>query len=291
MSDSLRILVTGATGQQGGSVVQALLAGGYRIRALSRDPNSERSIALRGRGVDVVQSDFRDRNSLAAALDGVDGAFLMSTPFEAGTQAETEQGVIFVEAARSAKVPHLVYSSVASAEQNTGIPHFDSKYKVEQHIQSLGIPHTIIAPVYFYDNMLAPFVLPGLQHGTLAQSLPMEIGLQSISVRNIGEFAALAFAQKNRFLGRRINIAGDELTGPGYADVIARVSGREITYSEVPIEQVRAMSEDMALMYEWFVRIGYSVPIAELKREYPEVNWESFAEWAARQDWSVLEAS
>ncbi|MCK5248458.1 MAG: NmrA/HSCARG family protein [Spirochaetaceae bacterium] len=286
-----KILVAGATGQQGGSIVDALLDGGHEVRGLTRNTQSDRARALEGRGVELVQGDFTDRSSLEKALTGVDGAFLMSTPFEGGVEVETRQGITFVEAAHAVGVPHLVYTSVGDADQKTGVPHFVSKYLVEKRIVELGIPHTIIAPVYFHDNMLSPFVLPGLQTGVFAAAISPETRLQGVSVRNIGEFGALVFTRREAFLGKRINIAGDSLTGLEHAEAVAGASGREIGFFQVPIDEVRGMSEDMALMYEWFDGVGYSVDIEALRRDYPEVKWERFSQWASRQDWSVLESA
>ena len=157
-----KILVTGATGQQGGSVVKSLLEAGHTVRAMTRTPHGDRAKALFAAGVEIVQGDFGDSASLEEAMTGVDGVFLMGTPFEAGIDAEIEQGIRFVEAAHKVAVGHLVYTSVGDADRNTGIPHFDSKYLVEKRIIELGIPYTILAPVFFYDNMMAPFVLPGM---------------------------------------------------------------------------------------------------------------------------------
>ena len=288
---SKKILVTGATGQQGGSIVDALLDAGHEVRGLTRDSQSDRARVLEDRGVEIAQGDFTDRASLEKALTGVDGAFLMSTPFEGGVEVETQQGIAFVEAAHTVGVPHLVYTSVSDADRDTGIPHFDSKYLVEKRIVELGIPYTIIAPAYFHDNMLAPFVLPGLQKGAFAAALAPETTLQGVSVRNIGEFGALVFARREDFLGKRINIAGDSLTGLQHAEAVSEASGQEIGFFSVPIDQVRQMSEDMALKYEWFDRVGSSAEIEELHRNYPEVKWERFSDWAARQDWSVLDVA
>jgi uncharacterized protein YbjT (DUF2867 family) len=285
-----KILVTGATGQQGGSVVEALIEAGHTVRGMTRNTQSDKAKALRSHGVEVVKGDFSDSASLKAALAGVDGAFLMGTSFEAGVDMETKQGIAFVEAAKAAGLRHLVYTSVAAADKNTGIPHFESKYAVEKRVVQSGIPYTIIAPAFFYDNMMAPFVLPGLQNGVFAQALSERTPLQMVSVRNIGQLAALAFARRDDFLGKRIDLAGDSLTGKACAKAIGEASGREIGYVEVPLDQVRQMSEDMALMYEWFENVGYSADVEGLRRDYPEVKWERFSDWAKRQDWSVLKA-
>ncbi len=289
MSKQRTVLVTGATGQQGGAVARALLNRGQRVRALTRNPDSPVAQAVQQLGADLVAGSFDDPASLVNAAEGADAVFTMSTFFEAGLDAEIRQGIALANAAKAAGVQHLVYSSVASADQHTGVPHFESKYRIEQHIQSLGIPHTIIGPVYFLDNMYGPFVLPGLQQGTLALALPAGRSLQGIAVTDIGTFAALVLERRDEFLGRRVDIASDELTGPEYAEVIARAAGRPISFAEVPLEQVRAMNEDLAIMMEWLNRVGYSADIASLRRDYPEVGWHTFAEWAAAQDWSVLD--
>lgn len=288
MTDS-RILVTGATGQQGGSVVDALLKKGNAVFGLTRNTGSERADALNARGVHIVKGDMNDKDSLMIAFSGMDAVFLVITPFEAGVENETAQGINAIDAAKEAGVGYIVYSSVSDADRNTGIPHFDSKFLVEEHLKSSGVPYSIVAPAFFYDNMMSPWTLPGLQDGTLGQAMQRNIQLQSISVKNIGEFSALALTDRDRFQGKRINIAGDSLSGPEYAEKLGAASGREIEYFEVPMDMVRKNNEDMALMYEWFNSVGYSIAIENLKEQYPEVEWETFSDWTARQDWSVLE--
>ncbi len=193
-----------------------------------------------------------------------------------------------MDAAKAAGVGHIVFSSVADADKNTGVPHFDSKFKVEQHLRSDGVPYTIIAPAYFYNNMLAPFVLPSLKQGTFAQALPAGVKLQCVATDSIGSFAAHVFANPDQFYEKRIDLAGDSLTGPEFADTLSKASGHDIKYFEVALDQVKAQSEDMALMYDWFDKVGYSVDIASLKHDYPDVKWPGFSEWARQQDWSVL---
>ena len=283
-------LISGATGQQGGSVARALLAKGHRVRGLTRNTQSENARELANLGAELVLADFGSAESLDAALDGMDGFFLMSTSFESGTDAETIQGIAGVDAAKRAGVSHLVYSSVSDANRKTGVPHFDSKYVVEEYIRTLGIPHSIVAPAYFYQNFLAPFVLPGLQQGVFAQALPGDRKLQMISVKSIGEFAAHVLEHRDEFLNMRINIAGDELDGAETSSILSKASGKAISYQPVPVDAVRQTSEDMALMFEWFDRVGYSADIPTLKNAYPEVTWESFEQWASQQDWSILSA-
>lgn len=283
------ILVTGATGQQGGTLARVLLDHGHTVRALTRNGDSQAATQLKKLGADIFEGNFDDSDSLKRAIDGSDAVYVVSTPFEDGIDAETRQGIAAVDAVNAVGVNHLVYSSVSDADRKTGIPHFDSKFKVEQHIQSLNLPYTIVAPVYFFENMFAPFMLPGLQQGTLALGLPHDRKLQSIAVANIGNFLSLVFEKRDEFIGRRVNIASDELTGEEYAAALSRTSGKSIAYFQIPIEQVREQNEDFALMYEWFDRVGYTVDISSLHRDYPEVGWMRFEDWAQGRDWKVLD--
>ena len=284
----LHILITGATGQQGGSVLRSLEGKGHELYALTRNVETERAKDLASRGIHVLVGDLHDPATLETSFSKVGSVFLVGTPFQAGTDGETQMGINAADAAKKAGVEHLVYSSVADADKKTRIPHFDSKYKVEEYIRQSGVPFTILAPAFFYDNMTASFNLPSLRNGVFAQALSKAVKLQMVSTEDIGKFSAVALENRDKFLGKRIDYAGDELTGPEIAKIVERASGRKINFVELPTEQVRESSEDMALMYEWFSRVGYSADIEKLKREYPEVGWETFTRWALRQNWDVL---
>ncbi|MFQ5595528.1 MAG: NmrA/HSCARG family protein [Anaerolineae bacterium] len=291
MSVSKLVLVTGATGNQGGAVVKALMNQSHQVRALTRNPTSPAAKRLSEQGVEIAVGDFTDRDSLVRAARGVDTVYAMSTPFEQGVEKEIAQGIAIADAAKAAGVGHLVFSSVASADRTTGIPHFDSKYEVEKHIQSSGLPYTIIAPVFFMDNLLQPWQLPDLRQGKLPMALPATHSLQQIAVADIGAFAAAVIGRRDGVLGQRIDIAGDELAGDEAAAILSRVTGREIRYEGFSPAVWRAQSEDMALMYEWFADTGYAADINGLRRDFPEVKWHDFEAWARAQDWSVLDGS
>jgi len=286
-SESSRfVLVTGATGHQGGAVVRALLARGHHVRGLTRNVDSPAAKSLTARGVEVATGNFTDADSLVRAAEGVDTIFAMTTPFEKGVEAETAQGLVITDAARRAGVGHLVFSSVASANRNTGIPHFDSKYAVEEAIVSSGVPYSIVAPVFFMDNFLEPWLASSLKDGKLSMAMPGGRKLQQISVTDIGAFATAIIERRTSVFGKRFDIAGDALTSDEAAVILSKIMGREIRYEGFPPSVMRAQSEDMAIMFEWFDATGYSVNIAELRREFPEVAWHDFAAWAQMQTWT-----
>ena len=274
-----KILVTGATGQQGGSLARLLVQKKHKVYALTRNTQSSAAQDLRNKGANIVKGDLDDSDSLEQAVKDMESIFLMGTPFEDGTEGETRRGKLMADIAKENSIEHLVYSSVANADKNTGIPHFESKYKVEQHIKNLGIPFTIIGPTFFMENLLGP----GLQQGQLALPLSLSSILQQSALRNIAEFSALVLERHKPFLGKRIDIASDEVTGEQAAKILSNELGYRIRYVYVPLEQVRQANEDMARMYEWYERVGTGIDIANLHQEYPEVNWLTFNDWIKSQ--------
>jgi uncharacterized protein YbjT (DUF2867 family) len=285
MSGKLNVLVTGATGKQGGHLVRELLARGHSVRALTRKPESPAAAALAERGVTIVPGDFDDQESLERAARGVDTVFAMSTPFEGGEKKETREGINIVRAAATAGVKHLVYTSVAGADRATGIPHFDSKFEVEKEIRRSGVPFTIVAPVFFMENFLADWMAPGIAQGSISLALPATRRLQQIALSDIAQFTALVIERRESFLGKRIDIASDELTVTTAAAAIGEVSGRHIKYSALPIEALRQFNADQARMFEWFDRVGYDADVVGLRSLYPEVDWHRFSIWAREQRW------
>src|SRR5919205_1002598 len=271
-----KILVTGATGQQGGSLARLLLQNKHKVHALTRNTQSAAVQDLRNKGANIVKGDLDDSDSLKRAVKDVESVFLMGTPFEDGTEGEIRRGKLMADIAKQNNIEHLVYSSVANADKNTGIPHFESKYKVEQHIKNLGIPHTIIGPTFFMENLHGP----GLEQGQLALPLSSSTTLQQSALENIAEFSALVLERRKPFLGKRIDIASDEVTGEQAAEILSNVLGYKIRYIPVPLEQVYQANEDMARMYEWYEKVGTGIDIASLHQEYPEIDWLTFRDWA-----------
>src|SRR6476661_294362 len=276
MNQSKLVLVTGATGNQGSACVEALLTRGHQVRALTRNSASPAAKRLRERGVEIAVGDFIDRDSLVRAARDVDAVYAMSTPYEHGAEKEIAQGITLADAAKSAGVAHFVYSSVASANRATGISHFDGKYAVEKHLHASGVPYTVVAPVFFMENLLQPWTLSSLRQGKLAMAMPASRSLQQITVADIGAFVAAVIERSDTVFGRRFDIAGDELTGEEVTSMLSKVTGREVHYEGFPPDVLRAQSEDMALMFEWFDSTGYAADIDGMRRDFPGVKWHTF---------------
>lgn len=237
----------------------------------------------------MVKGDFTDHGSLVQAMQGMDTVFAMTTPFEAGIEAETQQGITLADAAKQAGVGHFVFGSVASADKDTNIPHFDSKHKVEEYLATLGIPYSISSPVYFMDNLFGPWFLSSVKEGALKFGMPADRVLQQISVDNIGAFGAALIERRESVFGKRFDIAGDALTGAEAMKIVSQASGRDIGYEGFDPESMRADNPNFAEMFVWFNRVGYSADISGLRRDFPEVSWENYEEWAKRQDWKAIQ--
>lgn len=279
MGSERTILITGITGQQGGAVAAALAGSGLRLRGMTRKPSGDAAQAFAREGVTIVQGDLDDPGSLREALEGAWGVFAVQNTWEAGVEKEEEQGKRIATLARETGVEHFVYSSVGSAHRATGIPHFENKWRIEGTVRALKFPsHVILRPVFFMENMVSPLMLNG---DKVSAALDPDTVLQMIAVRDIGQYGARAFTDAAGLNGREIDLAGDALTMPAAARALCAGLGHEIDFEQIPIAEVRKNSEDVALMLEWFDRVGYEADIAGLEREFG-ITPTKFETWAAR---------
>lgn len=268
--------IVGATGGQGGAVVDALLLRDMPVRAVVRR-ESAGAERLRARGAEIVVADITDRTSTAKAFADSEGAFVMTTPFEDGTAAEAAQGAALVDALTTAQVPHVVFSSVADADKNTGIPHFESKLETENLLRASGVSFTIVGPTYFYDNLLGG--LDRIRSGHLDVPLPLDTPLQQLSRRDLGRFVALVLADPTNFESRRIDLASDAPTLRQMAASLSDVFHRPV--QPVPGRAESISSPDMRAMFQFLTDTGYDADISSLRENYPEVEWQTFAQWSA----------
>ncbi|MBF6150005.1 NmrA family NAD(P)-binding protein [Nocardia nova] len=266
------VLVTGATGGQGGAVARTLLARGFAVRALVRDPTKPQAAALAALGAEIVVGDLGDLHVLRAGARGASGVFSVQPADMTDPRPEIEvrQGKNVAAAAEAEGVDHLVYSSVA-AHRGSGVAHFEAKADVEAYIDALGVPATVLRPVFFMENWR--YLIPAAIGGQRIGALPLgpDTTLQMIALIDIGRIAADVFDQRPEYLGRKLDIAGDELTVRRIAEVFTDVDGIPTRFERPPIDAVRAEAGDVATMFDWLDTYGYRVDIPALRGRFPQL--------------------
>jgi uncharacterized protein YbjT (DUF2867 family) len=271
------ILVLGATGTHGGAVARVLLGAGITVHALVRDPGSDRARALGGLGVRLVPGDLLDRASLVRAFADVAAVYAVTTPFANGADEEERQGETIVAAAVEAALGWLLLASVAAAVK-APVPHFRSKARTEQRLAATSVPWTVIAPSYFYENVLGSRA--SIMAGRLPLALPRDRPLHQVNLVNLGQLVVAVLARRDEHLDRRVEVAGDAPT----PDAMAAALG--VRYEPVPLDALRRRSEDLAAMYAFLADEGYAIDVPRLRAAYPEVAWTTFADWAQRISWT-----
>jgi len=280
------VLVTGATGRQGGAVARYMLSKGWKLRALTRNVDSYPAKELARVGVEVLQGDLEDPASLDRASRGVYGVYSVQDFWSVGARREVMQGKNLADAAKKAGVQHFVYSSVGGAERNTGIPHWESKWQIEKHIRQLNLPTTVFRPAAFMEMYYVLQVEVGILKGKFTDPLRGDKPYQTIATDDIGAFVALAFDRPSEFVGRQLEIAGSELTNLEAAKVFSRVLGRRVKFSRLPMPIVRLfMSPEFYKMFRWFNEAGFAADIAGLRVRYPEVHLHTLEEWLREEGW------
>ena len=268
--DNKVVLVTGATGQQGGAVATHLLKDGWDVRALVRDPDKEQAQALLSQGVQLVQGDLYDRASLDRAVDGIYGVFSVQNYWlpDVGYDGEIKQGKLLADAAKDADVEHFVYTSVGAAHRGMGQRHFESKWIIERYLEELDLPHTIVRPAAFMNTL--EWARAGISNGLFPSwGIREDKKAQLIAVDDIGAIVAVVFSDRPSFLGRTLEIAGDELSELEQAEALTKVIGRPVKVEPQQLPEGGAVDEEQLAAARFFNGEGYSADIAAVRKIHP----------------------
>jgi uncharacterized protein YbjT (DUF2867 family) len=231
MSVEKQVLVFGATGNVGGAATRELLKRGWRVRAVTRNPEGDKAKALANLGAEVVQGDMADKPSLEAAFDGIERVFSVQNPWISGFDGEILQGKLVSEVAQASGVEHLVYSSAGPGESDTGVPHFQSKVEIEAHMKKLGIPFSVIRP--------GPF-------------MEWDTPIPWVAVRDIGITAANLFDAPKKWIGKDIVLFGDVKTLSECRSLFEKVTGKKPFRLPLPLWLFRRMAgNELILMWKW----------------------------------------
>jgi uncharacterized protein YbjT (DUF2867 family) len=244
------IVVCGATGSQGKAAVQALLKNGsWNVIALSLDPESARAQSLKTLGAELRKGDIEDKTSLLKVFANAYGVFAMTQPWSADykkcdTRKEVLQGRNIAEACQESGVKHLVLSTVINfGAKETGIPHIDSKLEIEDYVLQKSIPHTLLRPASFMDNIGMNFfpVKPGIVKGFIDGDAKVPY----IACADIGAFAVLSFNDPKRYIGKGINLIGDFVSGDELCVFLSKLrNGESFRYKSVPKLLLRFFPEN-----------------------------------------------
>jgi uncharacterized protein YbjT (DUF2867 family) len=276
------VLVTGATGRQGGAVARNLLGDGVDVRALTRSPGSAAAAELDERGASVVEGDLTDRESLETAVEGVDGVYCVTT-WEAGVDEEMEQGTTLAAVAAEADVDHFVFSSAWGADRDADVPFFDAKRAIEHRLASMDLPVTVVRPAFFMQNFEG--MRDEVRDGRIALALAPRVPLYLVDVDDVGAFVAEAFQQPRRYAGNTYDLAGDELTLSAMAVRFSAITGVDVTAHHLPVEHVEErMGTEYAALYRWFNRREGPIDLSHLRTAH-DVEFALFQDYLLENDW------
>ncbi len=270
MQNRKTVFVTGATGNQGGAVVRHLLSKGYRVKALVRNPDSPRAKSLVQENVEIIKGDLNDTASYRNHLQNTDAVFC-NLHFKEGVDKETRQGFNFVTISKEQGVKHIIYSSVIGCDLNTGIPHWESKWKIENHIKSTRIDFTILRPASLFENLLLPQVKSRILKGKLVLPTRADKVQQFIGADDIGRVSAAILSDPGKYAGRTIMLASEQMDGSELAAVFSKVLSKDIKFQRLPKLIVRlVMGKGLAKMFRWINDNDavFIKDIGELKKEF-----------------------
>lgn len=277
------ILVTGATGRQGGAAARHLLSRGFVVKALTRHPDRAEAHLLARKGAQIVEGDLDDALGLKKAVEGAYGVFGVQNVIEHGFEGEIREGRNLIDAAVSAGVRHFVYSSMASANLDAGMPLAPSKAAIEEHLRGSGLAFTILRPVTFMENF--DLAREEILEGKLRVPLPPNRKLQMIAADDVGAFAVLAFEKPSEYVGKSLDIAGAEMTMPQVAQIFSEALGKQVVFGQVELPELAKSNPGLVPMYTWLADSGFQVDIPALRARYPWV--KTLGEWVQSERWDA----
>lgn len=254
--------VCGATGNQGGAVVQSLLnSQKWNVIAVSRNPNGEPSQALRSKKVEVKKADLQDQASLIQAFKNAYGVFGVTQPFSPHNKkmdnaAGIEKGRSIMDACLQAGVKHLVLSTMLHCGTGkTGIPYVDSKVEIEEYATKSGVPYTFLRPVSFMENIGGRQLL--LKKGVVRGFVDGDVKMAYVSCIDIGVFAAIAFEYPDKYVGKAVSLVGDFVSGEELCQILSKLrSGEHFKYKAVPKLFMRIFAKEFYQMRIAFEKVG-----------------------------------
>ena len=269
MSSAKRIFVTGATGNVGGAAVRHLLQQNFYVKALVRDTSVTN--LTKHDNLAIVKGDLNDPSSYEQHLNDIDGVFCNLT-YEHGVDKEIKQGLGIIDVSKRNNVKHFIYCSVIGNDLNTGIPHWESKSRIEDHLKQSGLNFTILRPGSFYENLLRPQVKSRILKGKLVLPTRKDKVQQFISTEDVGRMAIIVFSGPGTYYNKTLNLAADQMNGEQLATLFSKVMKRNIKFQQLPGFIVRlVLGRDLAKMFRWVNNndVLFVKDIESFRKEFP----------------------
>ena len=279
------IVVMGATGLQGGAVARHLLAGGWRVRAVTRNPASEQAQALSALGAEVVQADMADPESLVPIFDGAYGLFSVQNPVTSGIEGEIKQGKNVADVARKSGIRHVIYGSAGTGRSGTGVPSWESKLVIEAYMKSLALPLTILRPMAFMELMTEKkFFAPVSTWHVMPKLMGSAKKVVWLAVDDLGFMVATAFSEPEQFIGKQLQLASDARSIDECRTLYREVIGKNPSRFPMPawmFERYGFVGKDLSIMWRWLRTATLDVDTEDTLALHPAA-W-TVQSWLANQ--------
>ncbi len=264
------IVITGVTGSQGGAAARKLLNDGWRVRGLTRNPEGKEAKILCSMGVEMVRGDMGDKSALEKAFANAHGVYAVTDFFRNGVTKEIMHGKMIADMAKKSGVRHLVFSSVISADRKTGVPHFESKWTIEQYIEELQLPATILRPAIFMEDLTDKKYVPPANWGMIARLAGRDTPIKWIAIEDIGTVVARVFSDPEAFIGKKLPLAGDEKSIGDAREVFKKVAGKApFQFSMPPWLFRRLVNNELVEMWLWFRHGVFDASVEETRKIIP----------------------
>ena len=277
------ITVFGSTGKQGGPVARALLDRGFKVRGVTRNPDSDKALALKKLGVEVKKGDLDDQASVDAVVEGAYGVFLVTNWEYSSAEREKAQAHTVAASCKTFGVQHLVFSGLDPVKETTGkdCPFFDSKAAIEKHLDENGIPNTSVRYPGYFENFLEPFIVQKQDDGTFVWTACMQGPMDGISVEDAGPAVASVFAYREEFLDKKIGLSAGKIKPEQYMAILSKELGKTFKCQYIPLEVFEKLpfpgAAYMAAMYDFYERGNPDRDIELTKRLNPKAR--DFETW------------
>ncbi|MDZ7958089.1 MAG: NmrA/HSCARG family protein [Aulosira sp. DedQUE10] len=286
-----KVLLIGVTGGTGGNVVKGFLEQDItNLRAITRkiDLNRPSLSKLNDAGVELVEANLDDTDSLTTAFTGVSAVYCHATSGDSSKAdpKEVERAKQVAQAAKQANIQHFVYNSAGGAERNSGIPHIEQKYKVEQIFKATGLPTTMLRACLFMEEFWKKYTRPSILKGVFPFSIQPDKPLHLITTKDMGRVAAYIIKHPSQYIGREIELAGDVLTPKQMAEAFSQAQGIKVVHKETPAWIFLLLwQKELFDLIQWYRHKGYQADVQHLQAEFPGL-LTTFNEFLAETHWA-----